>query len=358
MRLNLEQLKKQAKERRASGLFPTLAAAQRAVANEHGHPSWTKLKLAVQLDTLKNLIEDGNADAVRALVAESPRLVAAVFPDGRTPLHVAAGENRPDVVAVLMQAGALPQAKLGTSAHSALSWALTCWAFDAAYKLVELGVAPDLFCAAGLGLVDRISGFWTDGVLRHHPSQTGSSRTTETGDPLPRPPKRDIDQVSDALYIACRCGRIDAARLLLDRGADPNWRGFAGATCLAWAEFAAVPELTMLLRERGGRDDILDYEFQSTPKAFGVMVLAGWGFTRRLVARLEADRSLVTTSGGKGTLLHAAAAGGHAGTVKILLHFGADKAAKDPSGRTPAELAAANGHTSVVALVNDTGPAA
>jgi uncharacterized protein len=350
-RPNLEQLKKQAKDLRASGAHASLASAQRAVARQHGYASWTRLKAAVESITLRRLIEEGDAEGVRRLIASSPQLPNVTFEDGSTPLHVAAAANRPAVVEALMTGGASPQARFGRSAHSALSWAITCWSDDAAHKLIELGVEPDLFCASGLGMLHAVKAFWPHGKLRRRPSTTGSSRYTEAGEPLPRPPKADRDQVSDALYIACRSNRPEVARWLLDHGADPNWRGYAGATCLAWAEFSADPSLSALLRERGGSDEIRDYEFRAEPKAFGMMVLAGWGFPKRLLERLMADPALVSVRGGRGTLLHAAAASGHQKIVEILLLFGADRTALDPDGRTPADVAAVAGHAALLPLL-------
>ena len=352
MRLNLEQLRKQAKEMRASGAHRTLAEAQRALARQHGYLSWARLKRALELGELRRCIEEGDAAGASALLASSPALARATFEDGSTPLHVAAGENRPDLVEVLVRQGAPVHAAFGKSAHSALSWALTCWSYPAAEKLVELGVVPDLFCAAGLGRLDRVAAFWPDGKLRPRPSRTGSSRYVESGEALPRPPRRDADQVSDALYLACRCDRLEVARWLLDHGADPNWRGYAGATCLAWAEFSGNAALVALLRGRGGDDAILDQQYRATARVFPLMVFAGWGFPRRLLERLQADPSLAGARGGRGTLLHAAAESGQEANVRVLLHFGADRRAVDPEGRTAAEVAGEKGHAALAALLS------
>jgi ankyrin repeat protein len=222
---------------------------------------------------------------------------------------------------------------------------------EAAQKLVDLGCAPDLFCAAGLGLIDALKSFWANGTLRPHPSTTGSSRYDESGTRLPCPPPNDADQVSDALYIACRSNRTEAARWLLDHGADPNWRGFCGASCLAWAEFAGNPELTTLLRERGGSDESRDDEFRATPKVFGLMILTAWGFPKRLRARLAADPSLVNARGGWGTLLNAAAFNGQMETAKVLLEFGADKTARNAAGLTATQMAASRGHKELAELL-------
>lgn len=351
-RPDLEQLRKQAKDLRASGACRTLGEAQLAVARRHGFPSWAKLKVAVEMRVLRRFIEEGDATAARALLTASPGLVHGVFEDGSTPLHVAAGENRAELVEVLVEKGAPLQAAYGRSAHSALSWALTCWAFGAAEKLVALGVEPDLFCASGLGDLARVQTFWRDGVLRRSPSKTGSSRYDETGARLPSPPRSDADQVSDALYLACRCDRLEVARWLLDHGADPNWRGYAGGTCLGWAEFSGNAELCRLLRERGGDDTLLDPGFRATPRVFALMVLAGWGFPRLLLQRLAAGPSQATLAGERGTLLHAAAESGQDATARILLHFGTDRTARDAEGRTAAEVAAARGHAALAAVLS------
>ena len=350
-RPSLEQLRKQAKELRDAEHHDTLASAQLALARRYGFASWPKLKAAVELLELRASIDDGDLARATTLLDETPELVQSTFADGATPLHEAASQNRADFVELFVQRGAQVVPHYGASAHSALSWALTCEAFDAARKLVELGNEPDLFCAAGLGDLDRVRAFWNDGKLSASPSKTGSSRADESGRPLPRPPERDADQVSDALYIAARLGQLEVARWLLDHDADPNWRGYCGATTLAWAAFSGNTELFTLLGSRGASETMTDYVYGATPRVFPIIVFANWGFDGRLLRRLRADRSLLEARAGIGTPLHAAASGGQLVCTQILLAFGGDKSALDANGRTPAEVAESKGHAGVAALL-------
>ena len=51
-----------------------------------------------------------------------------------------------------------------------------------------------------------------------------------------------------------------------------------------------------------------------------------------------------------GTVLHAAAAGGHLEMVRLLVEQGADLRRVDGGGQTAAQVAAANGHVTVADL--------
>jgi ankyrin repeat protein len=350
-RPSVEQLRKQAKELRESEQLDSLSDAQLALARRYGFPSWPKLKLAVEQMQLREAIRDEDVERGLTLLEESPALATSRFTDGSTPLHAAAERNSPRMVELLVGHGASRETRFGQSAHTALSWALTCEAFDAARKLAELGEEPDLFCAAGLGDLERVTAFWSNGGLRHSPSRTGASRSTESGVPLPRPPRDDREQVSDALCFACRLGHVDVVRWLLDRGGDVEWRGYLGATCLAWAGFSGNPEVAALLREHSASDETTDFTFGAKPRTFAAFVFADWGFADRLYRLLIRDMSLLKATARIGTPLHAAAAEGQLKCVQLLVHLGADKAARDSDGRTPKDIATAKGYGQLAALL-------
>ena len=55
------------------------------------------------------------------------------------------------------------------------------------------------------------------------------------------------------LWGACHGGHLGTASVLLDAGADVNWRGWDALTPLGAAERAGAVELAAWLRERGAR---------------------------------------------------------------------------------------------------------
>jgi hypothetical protein len=143
------------------------------------------------------------------------------------------------MAALLVAYGADFNAKYEQSGHSPPSWAITCNALDCARELVKLGAQLDLFCAAGLGLLDHMPAFFDEtGEPVPGASRTGSSRFAPDGSRLPCPPPTAGDQVSDSLYITCRKGQTEAVRFLLGKQPDLSFRAYLGATPLHWAYFS------------------------------------------------------------------------------------------------------------------------
>ena len=104
------------------------------------------------------------------------------------------------------------------------------------------------------------------------------------------------------------------AQTLLDHGADPNQQDIYGWTPLIRAAHE-------------GHDDTL----------------------RVLLGSEQTELSTRDESGQ--TALHHAAVGGHATAVDALLRAGAKADVQNAAGRTPRELAARNGHTSLVEML-------
>lgn len=327
---SLDQLRKQAKELKSSHPYAKLTEAQFALAQSYGFPSWPKLAFHVQQQELARTIREGEVARFEALLAATPRLATVPLGDGFTPLHLAAENDDPAMVKRLVEGGASLEARYDSGGHTPLSWAVTTWSFHAAHQLIALGAKPDLFCAAGLGLLARVEGFFVEGKLLPGASITGSSRFDAAGERLPCPPLEAADQVSDALYIACRCGQVDVARYLLERGADPSWRAYIGGTPLHWAEFAELDALADLLRTFGGSDDLRDHSFGATPRQFRGYVLTAWGFS---VARLEEwlDRhpEMLNTTTEAGSLLDVAIRAENQAAIALLRERGIEETRTD-----------------------------
>jgi ankyrin repeat protein len=387
LRASLEWLKKLSKDRldvlRANDSAAQLSEAQLEVAREFGFSSWRKLKdhveqLREKLDSVvppdvrqraaaDNVAPDdpdlakllaavsaGETQAVTDLVAARPALANAHGLEGQTPLHVAAGCNDPQIAAILVAYGADVNAKFGRSGHSALSWAVTCNAIECAQTLVKLGAEADLFCGAGIGSLEHVqSHFNATGELSPNASRTGSSRFAPDGSWLPCPPPTPREQISDALYIACRNGQIEVVRFLLGKEPDLSFRAYLGATPLHWAYFGGSRAVIELLLKSGADAEARDDTLACTPRSFGICVAANWGFDFLVRKRLAEDPSLVNIMDGKTSPLHEAARNDHAQIVRLLLGQGADPALINGDGKTPLDLAIEKARAEVVGMLRE-----
>jgi ankyrin repeat protein len=187
---------------------------------------------------LGRLIAEGDADQVRAAVEAAPRLLTRTVErqgvGGWTPLHVAVAEGQADVVRVLVAAGADVTARTEhrrTPLHVALRAAP-----DLVPVLLELGALLDAPSAAYLDDVDQLGRHLADGT---------------------RPDDRASG--ADLLSWAALGGAASAARLLLERGADPD----GGA--LHAAAGGGQRELVALLIAAGADVDRRDPETGRAP---------------------------------------------------------------------------------------------
>jgi ankyrin repeat protein len=366
-RPDLDWYRKSAKQRlrelRAADSAATLAAAQLAVAREHGFASWRELKLRVDLaDGLLRLfaaIRARDHGEVRKLLDANPALARLPDADGQNALHLAAEVNDPDSIDLLVRHKANLGAYYGKGGHNALSWALTTGARTAAHALLRHGLEPDFFCAAGLGDLERVRAFFdASGKLAPNASRTGSSRWRPDGTRLPAPPPTARERISDALYFASRNGQVGVVRELLEHDPDLGFRAFIGGTPLHWAYYGGSHDVVALLLGAGADPSLRDYEYGCTPHAFGICVAASWGFPSLLERALQMDPSSVNILEGRGTPLHEAARAGHSRLVDALLAAGANPEIRDADGKTPLDLARAEAQHETAELLRSRGRAA
>jgi ankyrin repeat protein len=152
-RASLEYLKKLAKDRlrqlRRSNPDAKLASAQLAVAREYGFPSWRALKNEVekrQSSHVKVFFEacnKGDVEALRRLLMNDRHLVQATLPNARyagwTGLHEAAKQGRLDVVRVLLEHGADPNAREAGDNTYPLHWAAAHRHLEIVRMLLDAG---------------------------------------------------------------------------------------------------------------------------------------------------------------------------------------------------------------------------
>jgi ankyrin repeat protein len=246
----------------------------------------------------------GNVEAIRFLAKHGADLTA-VDDKGFTSLHDAVMEdpNAP-AVAALIEAGADVNAtgKVGVTPLTLAIIGNGCISRDdelaenaACIKLLlDHKARLDVLSAAGLGRMDALRSM----IARKEPLEVELA-----------PFKMRVS----ALYVAAMCGQADAARALIEAGAD----------------------LKSATREAG------------TP--LHAAARAGHGQIVKLLLDAGADPNAATDR--EGLPIHAAAERGHAGVVAQLLDAGCDVSAPGHSGRTPLIEAASAGRLAVVKLL-------
>lgn len=335
----------------------TLASAQHSVALEYGFISWSSLKDEVQLrraqllrseglpeerglrlELLRAAIVEHDTEAVRVLLELDSSL--ALGNSEIHPLGVALEADLPSMVDLLADAGA-PLEPSSPYPHTAFSWAITLGALRGAQRLAERGVQVDLWCAAGLGNVERVRCFFdAEGKPVPGASRHGATRYDADSKVLPKPPSDPIELISDALYIACRNGQLDVARVLLEHGADPGLEGFFAAPALHWAAFSGNAALVQLLLAHGANPEQPGGPWRCKYRQFAVRTPIEWSWLRALQNAVGGDPSLVHERDATwGPPLHAAAAKGLDEYVRLLIDCGADVHALDASGRTALDCA-------------------
>ena len=276
---------------------------------------------------LHEAAQAGDVDAVRSILAQDPYHVGRRQDGKLTPLHRAAAEGHGEIVEMLLQAAAAPNARDyggSTPLHAAARGGHTdsvraLLAHDARPSLInEVGDTP-LHEAARAGHLEIARLLLAHGADPNAKSQCG-------GTPL---------------HAAAGAGRRDLAGLLLQQGALANARSTAHAE--AWspwheAQAAGDPAIAELLLHHGGAD-----------KAAGpidVHTAASRGYDGRLELLLARDPGLLQSRDvlHKRTPLHWAAASGRGSIADMLLARGADATIPDKRGMTAADLAAAAGH--------------
>src|SRR5262249_5477283 len=160
--------------------------------------------------------------------------------------------------------------------------------------------------------------------LKSGASKTGSSRYAADGTLFPCPPQSDREQISDALYFACRNRHADVVRFLLGKNPDLSFLAFMGGTCLHWAYFGGSSTVVEMLVKQGANPEVRDTVLGCLPRSFGICAASNWGLAFLVKARLAEDPSLVNIMDGTTSPLHEAARNNRTEVVRLLLDNGAN----------------------------------
>lgn len=178
-----------------------------------------------------------------------------------------------------------------------------------------------------------------------------------------------------ALVCAAQFGRLEAVRLLLDRGIEVNAGPIDGITAVHEASFMGKAEVVRFLLERGADPSLRERRFGSS--AFGwamhanreevrdlllqrmsldIIDAVDFNYPDRVRELLDGDPNLVHGPQSDGLPLRIAAATGRLGLTRLLLERGADPQARNASGASAIDYARQNGHAAVVGLLESRTP--
>lgn len=156
------------------------------------------------------------------------------------------------------------------------------------------------------------------------------------------------------LHHAASGGRIDVAKLLIEKGANINVTNAAGLTPLhAACTTQQIGMARFLLdHEQAKRSLSMRDQFGNTPLMYAVASPGKSPSVElvRLILDAGADVSIATNVGN--TPLHIAAYKGFGDIVSLLLARGANREARNAKGETPARLAAASKQDAIVQMLN------
>ncbi len=259
-RANLEHLKNAAKQclkaMRAQSPAARLAEAQLQVARNYGFPSWRKLKAHVDAlhdfgQQLINAVHAGDLGTIRQVLDRHPEMVnaAADLPRLDRPsdtlsmrlLHLAIAEAKGDVLRLLIERGADFNAR-NADGRLPLHDCFELNHDDFAKILLDAGAIPDVCTAAASGMHDHL-----EQILKRDPASANDLTTGNSAlgwaayghQPTSATILLQHDAIADrppydsyAWGPAAGVNSIEVARVLLEHGANPNWRDEAGNTAM------------------------------------------------------------------------------------------------------------------------------
>lgn len=160
---------------------------------------------------------------------------------------------------------------------------------------------------------------------------------------------KSLSPVDKALIQFAFSGDLTDARAARSKGASVEATDSKGRTALMWAAANGHTPVVEFLLGEGADINAVDSDNQTA------LMYATTGSFVPTVEFLLANGAEVNFQSKKGrfTALTIAASGGNLEIVQLLLEHGADKSLAEGSGSTPLDRARQNGHSAVVALLQE-----
>lgn len=310
--------------------------------------------IVLGIDPILKLAAKGDLPGVKKVLSETPALLNAMS-DGhhRTLLWEAANANRMDVVQYLVEQGADVNIPGRYRSETLVLLTPYCIAIKRKRKqiaeyLLKNGTEIDIYSASFLGELEILKEQIQKNkksVNTRHPNDTAwhviplhyaiAGEQTEAAKYLTQMKTKVKPHSELLLDMACRLGRLDLIRLLVDAGADPS----------------TAPVFSVVYK---GDAEIMAFFFDKGVNANTKDKVTGWppvayvsrgdkGEHPEKVKALIKYGADVNATGPKGvTALHAAAKAGFVNVIDALLNAGANINAKMKTGETPLRLAQKN----------------
>src|SRR5579862_7958545 len=224
---------------------------------------------------LMSAIQTGDVEALRQLLDGNPLISRAriVDPKGarRTLLHIAADwpghfPNVSQTIGLLIARGADPDAPMvgGTAPETPLHWAASSNDVDALDALLDGGAdieSPGAVFTNGTAMSDAVIFAQWNAARRLLDRGAKTTFTESAGLGLldrlvtcfEQEPKPARDQVTAALWHACRAGQLQTAQYLAGKGANINWIGWDKIAPLDGALQNGNHDLVAWLRNQGAK---------------------------------------------------------------------------------------------------------